>query len=535
MSTPLPVYLPAPSAIGAPSRYQQWRPHQPAAIEAIVDAEERFVGSVLPTGAGKSLTVIGAALLAGWRTCILTSTKLLQEQYCNDMREAGLVEIKGQGNYPCIAFDGVYSKFRERSFHGCDEGPCRAGHHCDHKPGKENAAFQPGCLYYDAVERATLAPLVVTNYSFWFSANQYQPLLGEFDCLVLDEGHHAPMELADYLSVELKAEDFQLLGSGGPGEPDPRAWQEWADIHSKTLERTLGKRPVSRTEMRLHRAARRTAQKLDALEKRLKRGEWVVEPHNTVWAFNPVWVSDFAEAHLFHGVPHVVLTSATCTRKTAGMLGIADDDLLWHEAPSDFPVERRPVYFHPAAKIDYRATESEIRYWLATIDNILRRREDRKGIIHAVSYARMKQIREYSTFGHRMIVHDSRGTRDAVAEFRAAGPGAILVSPSVTTGYDFAGEQCEYQVIVKIPFPDRRDPVTAARTAKDKTYPSYIAMQELVQAVGRGMRSAEDQCETIIVDANCSWFMKNNADLAPLWFRQAYRRVDTLPDPLPKL
>jgi Rad3-related DNA helicase len=285
----------------------------------------------------------------------------------------------------------------------------------------------------------------------------------------------------------------------------------------------------------MHRRNRRTAQKLDSIEKRVSKGEWVIEPHGQTWAFNPVWVSEFAEDTLFHATKKVVLTSATCTRKTAEMLGIDADDLLLHEAPSDFPVERRPVYFHPAAKIDFRATESEIRYWLATIDNILRRREDRKGIIHAVSYARAKQIKDYSAFGHRMIVHDSRGTRDAVAEFRAAGPGAILVSPSVTTGYDFAGDQCEYQIIVKIPFPDRRDPVTAARTAKDATYPSYIAMQELVQAVGRGMRSADDQCETLIVDANCSWFMRKAGELAPFWFRQAYRRVDTLPDPLPKL
>jgi Rad3-related DNA helicase len=101
----------------------------------------------------------------------------------------------------------------------------------------------------------------------------------------------------------------------------------------------------------------------------------------------------------------------------------------------------------------------------------------------------------------------------------------------VTTGYDFAGKLCEYQIVAKIPFPDRRNPVVAARTDYDKEYPAYVAMQELVQAVGRGMRSADDQCETAIFDSNCSWFMRAYRHLAPEWFLSAYRRVETLPTP----
>jgi Rad3-related DNA helicase len=217
------------------------------------------------------------------------------------------------------------------------------------------------------------------------------------------------------------------------------------------------------------------------------------------------------------------------------MLGIPGDALTWHEAPSDFPVARRPVYYVPCVKVDYKADESQIRLWLATIDNFIRQRRDRKGIIHAVSYARAKQIHAYSEFASSMIMHDRWDTREAVERFKQAGPGAILVSPSVTTGYDFPMQQCEWQIISKIPFPDRRSPVTAARTAHDPNYPAYIAMQELVQAVGRGMRSADDQCETAIFDENCGWFMRRNRDLAPSWFLAAYRKTETLPDPPPRL
>jgi Rad3-related DNA helicase len=527
------IDFPSPSDLGAVG-YSTWRHHQPSAILSITDTDKRFVGSVLPTGAGKTLTVVGAALLAGRRTAFLTSTKLLQEQYLRDMATSGMVEVKGQANYECIAFQDEHRALRDKTWHGCDEGPCRAGLYCTRKPTQDEGDIEKGCLSYDAVARARRSRLVVTNYKYWMHANRFRPELGRFDCLVLDEAHHAPTELADFLSTRLDAADMQLLGSGGPRTQDSAgAWADWAKSHEKALRSLLEERPQSRAELRKHRHASRVANKLSSLVD-MAEGDWVIQSHNSAWHFDPVWVANYKEK-LFRGIPHIVFTSATFTHKTAAMLGVGSGDLEWHEAPSDFPVARRPVYFCPTVKLDYRADESQVRLWLATVDNFLRRRRDRKGIIHAVSYERAKLIRRYSEFAPSMILNEKWDTKDRVAEFRSAGPGAIFVSPSVTTGYDFAGAQCEYQVIAKIPFPDRRNPVTAARTAHDPEYPAYIAMQELVQAVGRGMRSADDQCETIILDSNASWFMRKHRDLAPDWFMAAYQRVDTLPDPLPAL
>ena len=48
-------------------------------------------------------------------------------------------------------------------------------------------------------------------------------------------------------------------------------------------------------------------------------------------------------------------------------------------------------------------------------------------------------------------------------------------------------------------------------------------MQDLVQAVGRGMRSEQDQCETIILDDHVQWFVRQHREFAPQWFLDAYR------------
>src|SRR5258707_8109244 len=83
--------------------------------------------------------------------------------------------------------------------------------------------------------------------------------------------------------------------------------------------------------------------------------------------------------------------------------------------------------------------------------------------------------------------------------------GYVLVSPSVMTGWDFPDSQCRFQILAKLPFPDTRSKITQARQALDKDYGPYLMMQNLVQAVGRGMRSKTDWCETLIVDDNCAW------------------------------
>ena len=92
--------LPPPHLIGAPDYFSEWRPHQPAAVIKIVETDKRFVSLVLPTGAGKSLTVVGAALLAGWRTAILTSTKALQAQYSKDFADSGMAGDMAPMHWP---------------------------------------------------------------------------------------------------------------------------------------------------------------------------------------------------------------------------------------------------------------------------------------------------------------------------------------------------------------------------------------------------------------------------------------------------
>lgn len=534
--------FPPPVAFGLPAHFADWRPGQIEAILHATESPERMTGLVLPTGFGKSLVYMAAAHMSGSRAVILTSTKALQRQLTLDFNALGATLVQGQSSYVCTALQPggeLVSAFGAsgRDTVMVDHGPCHLGAECSLKAR--------GCGYFDAIRQAQQAQIVITNYAWWFTL-QHQPQIRLVpDLLILDEAHAAPDALADALGATVGVRDVkEIVRQDLPGakKRTPHAWREWAEQTSATLVKMLsGAHASSRDTARKIRRAQwlqKSLARVASLDARLL----LVSDEPDAVRFDVVWAAPYAEGRLFRSIKRLLFTSATFTAHTAELLGIAPNDIAIYEAGTGFAKERRPVYIVPAVfagikvvRIDHRLAPLEEQAWLDHMDQIHAPRGDRKGIVHTVSYQRRDTIMARSKFRDRMVTHGRHDAAEKIARFKDAPAGTILVSPSVTTGYDFPYDQCEYQIIAKIPFPDSRDPVTAARSQIDAKYPAHVAMQELVQEVGRGMRADDDQCETFIVDGHANWFLTKHADLAPRWFRRALIRTTTLPTPPPPL
>jgi ATP-dependent DNA helicase DinG len=267
------------------------------------------------------------------------------------------------------------------------------------------------------------------------------------------------------------------------------------------------------------------------------RDEWVIEEGEgmRVVKFDPLWPRRYAESVLFRGVPKVVLVSATVRPKTAELLGITAEDLAFTEYESSFPIAHRPVIHVPTVRMNYKTEQDDgqMMWMLRRIDQLVGARGDRKGIIHTVSYKRARFLVDNSKHAGRMMVHGSDTRERTIEAFRQAGPGAVLVSPSVDTGYDFVGDLARYQIIMKIPYPDTRGAVLKARTEQDKDYPMYITTQTLQQMTGRVVRSEEDWAETLIVDDSIRWILGKFGGYFSRWWRESFRTAGTrLPEPL---
>jgi ATP-dependent DNA helicase DinG len=500
-----------PEDLGLPTKFSDWRPEQWKAVEDARNYDGKYLLQVMPTGVGKSLTYMAAALNATGRALILTSTKALQEQLLSDFSSVGLVEMKGKNNYPCMRGDGPTA----------EDGLCNFGDFCHLKDG--------GCQYYDAAAIARDRRIVVTNYHYWIGAMES---IGRFNFVILDEAHSSPGILGDQLSVTIDLRE----GEFGLGEviPPPRdgEWLSWAvnSTHvGKIVLEVLIKRRVPALYRRIG-ALFKFVSNTTKLQN-IAVGDIVVEETTPGrYKIDPVDLSPFAPLSLFRGADKVILTSATVRPKTARLLGLKNFTTL--EYPSCFPVENRPVYTIPTLALSHRLKEGEDAMWMLRIDQIIGQRLDRKGIIHAVSYKRAERILQGSKYRDHMVLHKPRETLAAVKQFREAKPPAVLISPAVSTGWDFPGDQCNYTIIAKVPFPDTRSPIDQARTKIDPEIPFYETLQEIVQMAGRGVRTPEDKHETFIIDDNFDWLYVKYARFVPKWFQDSIHKRKVLPPPL---
>lgn len=486
---------------------------------------------------------MAGGLCAG-RVAVLTSTKGLQSQLVDDFGSIGLRDIRGMNNYVC-------HEMEKELLHGhqsatCDEGPCRAGYKCE--------LASSGCDYFNAQRTARESDALVTNYAYWMGIHAQKDDdgaprqdLGGRDWLVCDEAQDALDELGGHLAIDIGLWEIERAfpNHHAPDNSAPMSqWKQWAaalDTHAQAsisvLSSEIKSGDKSRATLTHYRELRDLQRRLHALT--CAKGEWVHELSRDRRGrlgirFDPVWPASYAEECLFLGVDKVVLTSATIRPKTLELLGVANGKFDFTEYKSGFPVDRRPFVWVPTVRVRYDMDAGLARLWAAKIGGIVRSQGQRKGVIHTVSYARAKYLLDYADFGRdtRIVFHESGGMRQAVEEFKSACPPAVLISPSVGTGFDFPGDECRYQIIGKVPFPDTRNKVMEARQKRDPDYFAYVAAQNLVQMAGRGMRSSDDWCQNFIVDDQWGWFGKKYGHFMPQWFMDACRVSNSIPAPM---
>lgn len=517
----LPEILPKDLGLN-PTLYPEWRKYQ---LEAIIDTQRSLestdlVALDMPVGTGKTLVALGLMQVyikqnPNAKVVILTGTKGLQDQYVNDVRGSSfkLVDIRGANNYDCIALNrrefsrDIINRFHPNTLYPakCDHGPCAVKIPCGRK--------EAGCNYYDKITEYKFSKRGLTNYSMWLIR-----ILGNADLVIADEGHLLEAEIDKAARINIKDMPDGSIEKA-------QAWAVRRDNKLRELEPTI----AIKNE-------RRNLKRLIAITD-FDNWRFVDEHNNRGWA--PIHFSN--EGDMFaDSFNKCVIMSGTTSKAdiTRFRNSVRNRKLSWtfKEYPSQFPVENRPVFCYPATfmgknvnvtyKINPNATIALLNHQMRIVKAM--RPESRKGIIHGVSYARSQTIiRRLHADGYDNVFYNdgSKSLSHTLDAFKRSTKGGILVSPSVTTGFDFANDLCRWQIICKFPFPNTSNPITRARMDIDPDYLIAQAFKILAQAVGRGTRSITDWCETYVTDNNLVWAMQKE-DLVPEWLKESVSIID---------
>lgn len=522
------MMIPQPSDLGFPEKFRSWRPQQVRAIEDGMGSSKRFVGQMALPGTGKSLIYMAQAILMKSRTMILTSTKGLQDQLADpilgDFSSMGLVMIKGKSNYSCNDLVG----------HTCEEGDV----------GKCIYRGTKSCTWSEARDIAFNSRLVTTNYSCWLATNRFGRGFGDFDLLVMDEAHNSAAELAKSLEIRLHEHEILDLKARWPvHRKEMEDWKGWAMDTKK-----LADDKVQALKLKIEHAAHPSLSHIRDFKhyKNLSRhlaelsicnpDKWVVEKGEwNGYKFDPIDPAEYAERAMFRGIPKVLLTSGTIGPRTLQTLGIREDDFDFFEYQTKIKPGKSPLIFVPTAFVSRNSSTEDLKTIVERCDEIIEMRADRRGIIHTSNFKIRDFIKAHSQYSKYMVSnYASNGdvTSAVVRQFKQADPPVVLVTPSVSTGYDFAYNNCRYQIIAKLPYPDyHSNKVDREREKLDPNRGIHHMWMTLAQQYGRGDRAEDDWAETFILDNNIERAVALHGNLAPWWLLAVYRKLPELPLP----
>jgi Rad3-related DNA helicase len=148
-------------------------------------------------------------------------------------------------------------------------------------------------------------------------------------------------------------------------------------------------------------------------------------------------------------------------------------------------------------------------------------------LIHTVSYSLNTfvedALRQTDQLFRIVTYHSAAEKQRAIDTYRST-DGAILLAPSLDRGIDLPEDDCRVIVICKVPFPSLGDKQVSARTYSKGGQQWYAVrtVRSLVQMTGRGMRSADDYCESYILDkAFVENIWRRHRNLIPKWWADA--------------
>ncbi|MGA7369276.1 MAG: ATP-dependent DNA helicase [Nitrososphaeraceae archaeon] len=250
--------------------------------------------------------------------------------------------------------------------------------------------------------------------------------------------------------------------------------------------------------------------------------------------FKPLDVSKYCKA-VFDRCKKTLIMSATILNNKAFCrnVGISSDsgkeeEVKFIQVPSDFPIENRQIYPLNVAYLNYNSLQQHdiITSITKAIDNLMTIHSKHKGIIHTTSYEQLNFIMGNisKSNARRLILTDPEIQRDEVIQehIHSKKP-TVLISPSLHTGIDLKEDLSRFQIITKVPYPNKSDRWINAKREKDAEWYYWQTGLKLVQAYGRSIRSKDDWARTYILDSAFQYFLRRNRSILPDWFLKAIR------------
>lgn len=494
-----------------------------------------------PTGIGK--TGIGAAIALWAQQLVaegeyepgayyLVTQKLLQDQLQEDMGK-----FKPEYRRGCTLKSSIEYKCTQY-------GTCMAGLRM--KEGKKcRSAAQFNCTYRNQKALFQHVPLAVTNYPYFFTERTY---LGEFKnrrVLIADECHTLEKQVLGFVEININSE---VLSEWTPHlRPVPRlrdiyAFADWLE---QKYQPVIAMR-IDGLQAQLENSPEnfKIQDELNKTENHYNRNKAAIasiDENADNWVYwqeqkeggdlesmaKPIHAGAFMKPLIFDAAKIRVYMSAFPGPKGAfcRSLGLKPEKVAWLNLSSTFPVKNRPIHMIHIGSMGQKSIETTMPSMQRMCERILKVHENEKGLIHCHSYRLGEALYSYLAprFPGRIIFPKTGKERDAsFMMHRNSDEPTVMLSPSMTEGFNLQDDLARFQIIAKMPYPYLGDKQVAAKKANDPEWYDMQTAMTVIQACGRIVRSDTDFGATYILDSDFQMLFERRPDFFPGWLQEAF-------------
>lgn len=511
--------------------HSTFRPHQK---ETILDIQQNLDSDEIenvvlesPTGSGKSAIAICLGLYYK-SAFLLTSQKILQDQYTKDYSSGRVCVLKGRNNYPCKLFPGFT----------CEDSYCST----------KQCPLKSECFYEIAKQQAVGSYVALMNYKYYLCITNYTGTFPNRKLLVCDEAHSLDDECMSFVEFSFSSFYLSKLGvtSKIPIYENLEEYVVWlqmlllkiSSIKKNTIEKLKNKFLdvviISGLQKELESLINQEERVKTFLESN-KKIEWIFDIttneklRSKTIIFKPLTVGYFAQKLIFKHAEKKLFMSATILDKDSFCKNL-DLDLLktkFIQVESSFSPEIRPIILTRTGNLGKNDIEETLPKIAKDVGRILDFHDNVKGLIHAHTYRIANYIKENveEKYKERLIFHTSETRIDALKTFIESKEPKVLITPSMTEGIDLKDDLSRFVVIVKLPFMFLGDKQVKKRMEMDSQWYKWKTALTLIQAAGRGVRHEKDFCTIYIMDSQFKYFLKKNLKFFPKYFVDAIKNL----------
>lgn len=495
-----------------------------------------------PTGIGK--TGIGAALCfwAGQLSApgdarqggyYLVTQKLLQDQLRADIRLykpalRDAMSLMSATEYECKQYKTCMTGKRMQKDRTCA------------------AIIQRVCPYLYARKQFEKAVLSITNYAYFFAERTFVGSLPKRKIIVLDECHGLEKQILSF--VELLVSHLTLREWAPhielPRIPNLNQFFLWLrDTYMPPLRARMQMYEENIQAMPEDERLRNELHRLETYVNRCEIAVRSIDENPRNWVYwqegNEAegFVSIAKPISAVQFMPYLIKDSGAIRVYMSAYpgpkdvfcrsLGLDVNKVAFASYGSTFPVENRPIHLTMVGSMGRKSIEDTTPSLLRQICRTADAHPEERGIIHCHSYQLGKTIFEYMRkhgYLSRVLFAAKAEDRNKTYEThaRTLNP-TILLSPSMTEGFNMIDDLARWQIIAKIPYPYLGDRQVQAKKELDPDWYTMQTCMTIIQACGRIVRSETDYGVTYILDSDFKWLYERYTEFFPAWFVRSFQ------------